>query len=158
MWKSLLSATASGRYARPTRLLFLRPAYRDDVATTQARRSFRLQSRVKTTYDQKNAGFDRHVLKPESSEAVKSGTDIEVGSDSGAYNPRETTPDSELHGAAVESQRQGKPGNPLDVSGANKDISRGWDPIDEKAGNLPKAEASGRRRPFKKGVVNQGRK
>lgn len=163
MWKSVkfnvdrVVRIGSGHGKLESSQLLPRPAYHVS-AVGPARRNFRFQSSVKTTKDQKENELDRHSLRPERSEAVLTGTDAEVGSESDAYDPRSTSPDSELHEAEDVTRKLGKTANPLEVSGANKDVSRTWDPADGKARNLPKAEASGRRASPKGGVVNRGEK
>lgn len=123
----------------------------------QARRTFRAQSFAKATPEQEKVDLDRHALDPETSEAVKTGTDNEVGSDSASYDPRRTTPDSELHDAANESQQRGK-NNPLEVSGANEDVSRGVNESEEETRDRPKKQPSGKSPLWKRGVVNERRK
>lgn len=62
-------------------------------------------------------------MNPERSEVTKSGTDSEVAHHPSAYDPTNTSPERELEATSEESQREGKAGNPLDMSPANKDVS-----------------------------------
>jgi hypothetical protein len=56
---------------------------------------------------------------------TKSGTDSEVAQHPTAYDPSKTAPETELRATGEEHEREGKSGNPLDMSPANKNVS-GW--------------------------------
>lgn len=66
---------------------------------------------------------ERETLKPERSEVTKSGTDNEVAHHPAAYDPNQTSPERELESTAQEHHREGKEGNPLNMSPANPDVS-----------------------------------
>ena len=72
--------------------------------------------------------FDRTVLNPERAEGTRSGTDSEVAKSPSAYDPTKTSPESEMQATEEESEREGKPSNPLNVSGANTDVNKARDP------------------------------
>ncbi|KAJ5550022.1 hypothetical protein N7535_002036 [Penicillium sp. DV-2018c] len=66
---------------------------------------------------------NREELSPERSETSKSGTDAEVANHPAAFDPNNTSPESELKATEEESKREGKTDSPLDVSPANSDVS-----------------------------------
>jgi len=68
---------------------------------------------------------DRTRLNPERTETTKSGTDSEVAQHPAAFDPSKTAPETELRATEEEHKSEGKSGNPLDMSPANKDVS-GW--------------------------------
>jgi len=62
---------------------------------------------------------DRNELKPRWNDSTKSGSDDELAEHSEvAFNPKITSPEQ-----ARESCRKESNGSPLDVSGANRDVS-----------------------------------
>ncbi|PGH02084.1 hypothetical protein AJ79_07721 [Helicocarpus griseus UAMH5409] len=86
--------------------------------------------------EQKDNFHDRSRLDPTSTETTKSGTHGDVAAQNTAFKPETTAPESELeemrHSAAESSdlgdvkdaEQKGKAGkNPLEVSGANQDVS-----------------------------------
>ncbi|PGH27852.1 hypothetical protein AJ80_00402 [Polytolypa hystricis UAMH7299] len=82
---------------------------------------------------------DRSSLKPRRSEETQSGTDAEAAEQEAAFDPSTTSPESELKEAREESTRVSKEKgkkdetrtNPLEVSGANPDVSSSADPEDQ---------------------------
>lgn len=67
--------------------------------------------------------FDRTVLNPERAEGTRSGTDNDVAKQRTAYDPSKTSPESEMQSSEEESQQEGGASNPLNVSGANKEVN-----------------------------------
>ncbi|KAK4105179.1 hypothetical protein N658DRAFT_491627 [Parathielavia hyrcaniae] len=67
---------------------------------------------------------DRETLSPRRSEGTKSGTDDEAAQTNAAFDPQNTEPKREKESA------QGN-GNPLGVSGANRDVSATPNPKEE---------------------------
>lgn len=156
MWTSIITSIyQAARTAKPTRLLQIPRQY---AVLRPPLRTFHFAPPLQTTKSQKEGELDRNVLNPERSEAVKTGTDSEVGADKNSYDPSRTTPDSELQQSAEASRRDSKLGDPLDVSGANKEISRTWDPTNGSARGIPKAEPSRKGLSKKKGVIKTGPK
>ncbi|BCR92788.1 uncharacterized protein ACHE_80688A [Aspergillus chevalieri] len=72
--------------------------------------------------------FDRTALDPKRNEGTKSGTDSEVAQHRAAYDPSQTSPESEMQEMGEETKQEGVPANPLDVSGANQEVNRSRDP------------------------------
>ena len=71
------------------------------------------------TYDSN----EREKLDPMSNEVTKSGTDDEVARSSTSYDAGNTAPENELAAGEQQRKEEGKPGNPLDVSPANPEVS-----------------------------------
>lgn len=130
MWKRIASISQLGQLSgsRPVRCPQLQVAViNPNVATIDQTRGFRfipsLQVPGKQDDYNNQQDFDRHALNPEKAEGTSSGTDSEVAKYPTAYDPTKTSPEHELRDTEKESQQQGKPGGPLDVSGANKDVN-----------------------------------
>ncbi|GAB1315782.1 hypothetical protein MFIFM68171_05992 [Madurella fahalii] len=66
---------------------------------------------------------DRESLRPRSSEGTNSGTNFDVAEKKDAFNPKTTDPETEKEAAGRESN-----GNPLEVSGANREYSKPQNP------------------------------
>ncbi|KAG0646028.1 hypothetical protein D0Z07_7975 [Hyphodiscus hymeniophilus] len=88
----------------------------------------------------KKGAEDRNEINTESSEHTKSSTDADAAQqDQAAYDPNTTSPEAEM-----ESAGDGKKGsgNPLEVSGANKDVSKQRKPDEGGAEKSPKESGS----------------
>lgn len=131
MWKRIVSISQlpplSSRTAqRPQlRAAIIKP----DTAAISPTRGFHvvptLQGSRKQGDHNNQQDFDRKALNPEKSEGTVSGTDSEIAKYPTAYDPAKTSPEREMRDTEKESQQDGKPGGPLNVSGANKDINVG---------------------------------
>ncbi|KAJ5380640.1 uncharacterized protein N7496_003068 [Penicillium cataractarum] len=143
MWKSLIS---SGRQARPNRpshsaAILPRPAAvsRNFIAAP------RLYKQGADTRD-----FDREALDPHPSEATKTGTDDQIAQHDSAFDPSNTSPESELEAAEQEAKTKGRQGT-LNVSGANKAANTWRGPQEGgPARNADKEETSKRGHPNKR--------
>lgn len=117
MWKNLIftghQATRTIRYPQPASRLWA-PA-----VSSSTQRSFSAAAR----HQKQSEDFDREALQPDSSEAVKTGTDSEIAQHDAAYDPSNTSPESEMKATEQESQQQSKSGT-LNVSGANQDVNK----------------------------------
>ncbi|KAJ5173295.1 hypothetical protein N7492_005888 [Penicillium capsulatum] len=147
MWKSILPY---GRHA--ARATPIRPKI-ENTTLPLASRPFRTASPL-----QKEAApdiHDRTALNPERSEVTKSGTDSEVAHHPSAYDPTNTSPENELEATHQESQREGKDGNPLNMSPANKDVSAWRGPREGGPERNAEREASSAKgKPIKKRSVH----
>lgn len=97
-------------------------------ATVQFSTHPALQTTKKDAGFSRSEDFDRTVLNPKRNEGTKSGTDSEVAQHGAAYDPSRTSPESEMEEMEEETQAEGGPANPLDVSGANQEVNRSRDP------------------------------
>ncbi|KAJ5105734.1 hypothetical protein NUU61_003081 [Penicillium alfredii] len=98
---------------------------------------------------------DRETLNPERTEVTKSGTDSEIAHHASAYDPSTTAPETELAETEEEHHREGKSGNPLNMSPANKDVSAWRGPKEEgPVRNAEKASPSARGTPKKNRTVH----
>ncbi|KAJ5273747.1 hypothetical protein N7478_008872 [Penicillium angulare] len=124
MWKSLIS---NGQQAtRTTRHLHLQPSTGlwTPPVSVSTRGTFSTSSQLQKEPGQTNSySKEREKLNPERSEVTKSGTDSEVAHHPSAYDPHNTSPESELEAAGQEKHAEGKEGNPLNMSPANSDVS-----------------------------------
>lgn len=116
MWTSLIS---SGRQAmRPT-------SHSHPTATLPSplavRRTFIAAPRLCKQSAQAQ-DFNRESLDPHPSEGTKTGTDDQIAQHDSAFDPSNTSPESELEATERESQATGKKGT-LNVSGANKEAN-----------------------------------
>lgn len=131
MWKRIVSISqlpqlSSRTVQRPQlRAAIIKP----DTVTISRTRGFHVIPTLQGPRKQDNYNdqqdFDRKVLNPEKSEGTVSGTDSEIAKYPTAYDPTKTSPEREMRDTEKESQQDGKPGGPLDVSGANKDVNVG---------------------------------
>jgi hypothetical protein len=114
MWKSIIS---TGQQAtRATRSQLSKPALsRTAPAATKAPFST-------TPSSKKEEVPDRETLNPEHSETTKSGTDGEVAKHPSAFDPSNTSPETEYQASEQESREAGKH-DPLNMSPANQDVS-----------------------------------
>lgn len=106
-----------------------------------------MPSPLRTTQGQKREETQgsREDLNPSRSETSKTGTDDEVANAETAFDPLTTRPESEYRRSESESKQRGKPGNPLDVSPANKDVSGARDPMEGGPDrNAEKSQTSGK--------------
>jgi hypothetical protein len=140
-----------------------------NLSSTATRRSLQLQPPSTATHrllhttrpvysiDKSNSKpDDRTSLHPERSEGTLSGTDSEVAQHPSAYDPSKTTPESEFAASEEEAKLEGKHANPLNMSGANKEVGRARDPKEGGADrNAAKAGPSSRGWTKKHGVVNE---
>ncbi|RAL17341.1 uncharacterized protein BO97DRAFT_334708 [Aspergillus homomorphus CBS 101889] len=102
---------------------------------------------------------DRNVLDPQPSEFSKTGTDQEVSQHDAAFDPSKTSPESEIQAAQDETQQSGKVSNPLNVSGANKDVSHAREPTEGAPDRNADRGVSSKRGQTKKGKeVNDWKK
>lgn len=69
-------------------------------------------------------------MNPERSEYTNSGTDNEVASQRSAYDPKNLDPVRQSQASAEEVREAGDEGNPLDISPANREVSRTLDPME----------------------------
>lgn len=106
--RPFLSATASGSIRSYHSSPVLRLPYKDDQ--------------------------DRESLKPRSTEGTKSSTDDSAAQTDAAFDPSKTRPEEE-HAAAGREKGSVKQdgGNPLDMSGANHEVSK---PLGEQGGEM----------------------
>ncbi|KAF9890210.1 hypothetical protein FE257_006122 [Aspergillus nanangensis] len=92
-----------------------------------SRRTFQTFSSLRKTKGQQQEEthfHDRTSLNPQRSEVSKTGTDDEVAAHDSAFDPSKPDPESTLEAAEEESRKEGKISNPLNVSPANKDVSK----------------------------------
>jgi hypothetical protein len=73
---------------------------------------------------------DRCSINTERSEYTNSGTDNEVASQRLAFDPTNIDPEREQEASGLEVQQAGDVGNPLEVSPANREVSRTLDPME----------------------------
>ncbi|KAF3388843.1 hypothetical protein F1880_003815 [Penicillium rolfsii] len=93
--------------------------------------------------------FDRESLDPRPSEGTQTGTDDQIAQHDSAFDPSNTSPESELEATERESQRKGKQGT-LNMSGANKEANTWRGPQEGgPARNADKEETSTRGHPNK---------
>lgn len=125
---SRLSGSRAGGVLRPHLPI---ASIRSSTAPATRSRGFHsipgLQASRKQEERYNQQDFDREVLNPERAEGTVSGTDSEVAKYETAYDPSNTSPESEMKDTETESHQRGKPGGPLNVSGANKDVNIGRD-------------------------------
>ncbi|KAJ5825706.1 hypothetical protein N7474_002844 [Penicillium riverlandense] len=121
--------------------------------TTKAQRSLSTTTPRYQKNKPSSATEDRGRLSPERTEVSKSGTDSEVAQHPAAYDPSKTAPETELKATGEEHEREGKSGNPLDMSPANQDVSA-WRGQTE-GGAAHNAEKSG---PSSRGQPRKNRK
>lgn len=103
---------------------------------------------------------DRTILDPDRNEGTKSGTDSEVARSRSSYDPTKTTPESEMAALGEESDHDGRKGNPLNVSAANKEASRArdwWEGGPDRNVVKP-GQHSKQGKNYKHGVVNQDKR
>lgn len=94
--------------------------------------------------------FDRETLDPHPSEGTKTGTDDQIAQHDSAFDPSNTTPESELESTEQEAKTKGKQGT-LNVSGANKEANAWRGPQEGgPARNADKEETSKRGHPNKR--------
>jgi cytoskeletal protein RodZ len=94
--------------------------------------------------------FDREALNPYSSEATKTGTDDQIAQHDSAFDPRNTSPESELEATEQEVKTKGKQGT-LNVSGANKEANTWRGPQEDGPDrNADKEDTSKRGHPNKR--------
>jgi len=97
---------------------------------------------------------DRNSINTESNEYTKSSTDNDAAAqDQAAYDPKKTSPESELKSAERRNEVSDGSGSPLEVSGANKEVSKQRDPQE---GGAEKSANEGNRSGYgspKKGQV-----
>ncbi|KAJ5899390.1 hypothetical protein N7495_004134 [Penicillium taxi] len=117
MWKQLASKSARHLPSAPG--LWASPLSRTSVRPISATPSIFKDATERT----KNNIQDRNSINPERSEGTMSGTDSEVTQHHSAFDPKTTKPESELEQTGRESEQEGKSGNPLKSSPANKDIN-----------------------------------
>lgn len=106
-----------------------------------------MPSPLRTTQGQKQEETQgsREDLNPTRNETAKTGTDDEVASHQTAFDPSTTRPECEYKRSENESKQRRKPGNPLNVSPANQEVSGAGDPMDGgPARNEEKSETSRR--------------
>ena len=72
----------------------------------------------------------RSSINTERSEYTNSGTDNEVASQHSAFDPTNIDPDMEAEASGMEVLQDGNEGNPLEVSPANREVSRAFDPME----------------------------
>lgn len=112
MWKSITSA---GQQATRANLYKLsKPLPITTTASFHTTPSFKKEK--------KQSLLDREALNPERSETTKSSTDGEVAKHASAFDPSNTSPETEHEATVEESKREGKD-DPLSMSPANKDVS-----------------------------------
>lgn len=73
---------------------------------------------------------DRSSLIPERSEYTNSGTDNEIASQRSAFDPKNIDPVLQAQASGEEVRQDGDVGNPLEVSPANREVSRTFDPME----------------------------
>lgn len=100
------------------RVRALRPSAGPAISTTIARQYHPTGSLYSYKDDQ-----DRESLKPRSTEGTNSGTHFDVAEKKDSFNPKTTDPETEKAAAGRESN-----GNPLEVSGANREYSKSHNP------------------------------
>lgn len=148
MWKSLIS---SGRQA-------IRPTSHSHPIATLPRPVAVGRTFIATPHLYKQSAeaqdFDRESLDPHPSEATKTGTDDEIAQHDSAFDPTNTSPESELEATERESQATGKKGT-LNVSGANKAANTWRGPQEGgPARNADKEETSKRGHPNKRRTID----
>ena len=135
MWERIISVAQIGQLSSSRAILRPRlpiTMVRSSTASTApSSRGFRSvpyvrESRKEESRDNQR-DFDRNALNPERAEGTVSGTDSEVAKYRTSYDPSNTSPEREMKDTETESKQDGKPGGPLNVSGANKDINIGRD-------------------------------
>lgn len=148
MWKSLISsgqqATKSANSLQPSVGLWTPPM----KASQPSRSTFSTLSLRQKQAPDPGTPSDRETLDPNRSEVTKSGTDGELAEHPAAFDPHNTSPEGEFHQTAKESQEQGKPSNPLNMSPANSEVSS-WQRPDGPARNVDRGVSSSRGAPKK---------
>ncbi|KAL4782435.1 hypothetical protein BJX76DRAFT_332562 [Aspergillus varians] len=156
MWKEIpticqLSRVSSLRHTQPQRTLaFPAQAYRAFIT---------VPPRPAQAQDEEDPYHDRHKLNPQRTESSQSATTDEVAGQDAAFDPSKTSPESEMSASKEETKRKGDFRGPLDVSAADKDVSKARDPMEGGAQkNVDKAEHSSRGQTKKNRVTNAGKK
>ncbi|KAL4978809.1 hypothetical protein BDW66DRAFT_12196 [Aspergillus desertorum] len=133
MWKEISKITQLNR-ATPVRQIQRSFASSSPVQTqfqAQARRSFIVTAlRRAQPQDEEDHFHDRNKLDPQRSEETQSATTDEVATRDTAFDPSETSPESELNASQKETNKKGDPRDPLTVSPADKDVSGARDPME----------------------------
>ncbi|KAL5000114.1 hypothetical protein BDV10DRAFT_42309 [Aspergillus recurvatus] len=136
MWKEISKIT---QFSRATSL---RQTERTFASTSLAQAQFRAQARRTFTtttlrqaqpQDEEDNFHDRSKLDPQRSEETQSATTDEVATRNTAFDPSETSPESELNASQKETNKKGDPRDPLTVSPADKDVSGTRDPMESGA-------------------------
>jgi cytoskeletal protein RodZ len=143
--------------ARNARRVQFRPGFQAPVTAVQQRRAFRSLPCLRASEEQQKM-HNKNELDPQRSEGTKTGTDNEVATHHTAYDPDNTSPESEINQAEKESEQGGKVSNPLDVSAANKDVSGARDPQEGGPDRNAEKAPSGRGSPRKGREVHVGGK
>ncbi|BCS20928.1 uncharacterized protein APUU_21360S [Aspergillus puulaauensis] len=154
MWKGISTVRQLGRVAslQPQRTL---------ASTVQARRTFTtvLPRQAAQPQDEEDHYHDRNKLDPQRTESSQSGTTDEVASRDEAFDPTRTSPESEIGASREETRRKGDTRDPLDVSGADKDVGGARDPMEGGAQkNVDKAGHSTRGWPRKNRETKAGKR
>ncbi|KAB8076368.1 hypothetical protein BDV29DRAFT_87553 [Aspergillus leporis] len=157
IFKQLTSITRRGQSVKPR--THLQPLTQ---SLNQTRRPFHSSPITLKTdeHAKEEARFhDRDILDPRRSETSNTGTDDEVAGHPSAYDPKKTSPESELAASEEETKQEGKISNPLNVSPANTGVS-GTRPSQEGLPdrNAEKSGSSGRGVARKNREVNKPRK
>ncbi|EPS33823.1 hypothetical protein POX_a01185 [Penicillium oxalicum] len=145
MWKSLILSARQGiQSASSSRSLptIPRPA-------TQTR-AFVVVPRMLKDADTRD--FDREKLNPVTTEATETATHDEIAQHDTAFDPSTTMPERELEATEQESRTKGEKGT-LNVSAANKDVSKWRDAQEGGPSRNADREASSQR-----GHPNKGSK
>ncbi|GFF39461.1 hypothetical protein IFM51744_04136 [Aspergillus udagawae] len=158
MLKGFISIGQLGHTAaRNARRIQFQSGFQAPVTAVPKRRAFRSLQCLRTSEEQPRL-HNRNELDPQRSEGTKTGTDNEVAAHHAAYDPKTTSPESEINQAEKESEQGGKVSNPLDVSAANKDVSGARDPQEGGPDHNAEKEPSGRGSPRKGREVHVGGK
>ncbi|KAK2754298.1 hypothetical protein FQN54_007178 [Arachnomyces sp. PD_36] len=96
---------------------------------TQHHRSFTTTS-TRPSHRRMHLDDDRCSINTERSEYTNSGTDNEVASQRSAFDPKNIDPTTEQEASGAEVLEAGDIGNPLEVSPANREVSRTLDPME----------------------------
>ncbi|CBF85499.1 hypothetical protein AN1754.2 [Aspergillus nidulans FGSC A4] len=106
----------------------------NSLAKTQsqaARRTFiTTPLRQSQPQDEEDHFHDRSKLDPQRSEETQSATTDEVATRDTAFDPSETSPESELNASQKETNKKGDSRDPLTVSPADKNVSGTRDPME----------------------------
>ncbi|KAL4885641.1 hypothetical protein BJY04DRAFT_180135 [Aspergillus karnatakaensis] len=82
--------------------------------------------------DEEDHFHDRNKLDPHRTEDSQSGTTDEVATRDAAFDPSNTSPESEIGASKQETKQKGDSRDPLTVSGADKEVGGARDPAEGK--------------------------
>lgn len=150
MWKSVISS--GQRAARTAQHITPTPTLWTPQTSTTTHRAFSAVLPLRKESKEAN-DWNREELNPQRSEVSKSGTDSELAQHDSAFDPSNTSPESELEATEQEASQKGKKGT-LNMSPANKDVHAWKGPNEGGPDRNADREASSRGTPNKRRTIH----